>query len=157
MISRREMLNKENVFCPRELTRVLRAAHDKTHIRRAAGRLDEQLMQCLLSILRVRAEVRERRAINLLRRDPTMHVRIDTSVQRRDLFRAYLELERIERRSPCETQHQIKLAETVGMNVRHYFACAEPGDRDRRIKIVEDANCRRTPHQLRSSNRVGTI
>src|SRR6266576_195215 len=121
MLSWREMLDKKDVVRPWELGWILGAAHYEPHVWCTPRGFEEQILQCLLPILRVRAEVRERRAIPFIGSDPTMHVRIHTAVKRRDFLCAQLKLQRIERRATCETQNNIKFAKTIGVNVRHRF------------------------------------
>ena len=99
------MLDKKNICSPWKLGWILRAAHDEARFGRAASGLDEQIVQHALSILRVRAEIRERAPIHFLRRDAPMHVGIDAAVERRNFLCAQLEFERIKRRSTREAQN----------------------------------------------------
>src|SRR5438477_12308913 len=105
MLRRRKMLDKKNICSPWKLGWVLRAAHDEARFGRAASGLDEQIVQHALSILRIRAEIRERAPIHFLRRDAPMHVGIDAAVERRNFLCAQLEFERIKRRSTREAQN----------------------------------------------------
>src|SRR5204863_10215912 len=119
MISGRKMLNEKNVFCPGELRRVLRTAHYKALLRASPRRFDQQHVEGLLPILRIRAEVRQRCRIPFVWGDPAMHLRIYAPIKRGNFLRGQLGLSRFANPSYCETQDSIELTRTARMNGRH--------------------------------------
>src|SRR5215211_1535595 len=135
MLSWRKMLDKKDVVRPWELGWILGARHYEPHVRCAPRGFEKQVVQCLLPILRVRAEVRERRAIFFIGSDPTMHVRIHTAVKGRSFLCPQLKLQRIQCSATRETQHHVEFAKTIRVNVRHRFRRAEPRKRDWSVQI----------------------
>src|SRR5712672_1828792 len=99
------MTEKEDVFGPRKIIGVLRAADDETRLGPLSRRLYEKRLQGPLAIVRISAEIGQRGAVSLWRSSRPVTVGIDTAIHGRDPCRAEVLTKGGECRASSIAQH----------------------------------------------------
>src|SRR5207253_8815232 len=98
-----------------------------------------QLLDALLPIRRVRAEVGEIALVARERGDGAMGVGVDAAVKRAGLLRAEALLEGAEGGAAGEAEDEIESAQALRREVLDRFAAIEALEGDRRVEVVEGA------------------
>ena len=110
MLRRRQVAHEEDVVGPGEIRRVLRPADQKPPLGPPPRRLDEKRLERRLPVGRIGAEIRQVGDEPIRRRDRPMHHRIDVAVERRNMRRAKLRAQPVERCAAGVAQHEIEVS-----------------------------------------------
>src|SRR5205823_4016370 len=117
MLARGQVAHEEHVREPGKVARILRTADEELPLREPARGREEQSLESVLAVRRVRAEVRQVTAVIVLGRDGMMDRWIDAPIERRGAPRA----EDVAQRGQCyaagEAEHDIVIGETARPDV----------------------------------------
>src|SRR3954447_23512657 len=113
------MTNEIDVRRPREVLRILGTGNQKPSIRSQLRRHNQQYIERLLAIFRVGADVGKVSTIMRQRLRRPMQVRIDMTIERRNLSCAKALAQFIERSASAIAQDQIEIAKSRRADIGH--------------------------------------
>jgi len=117
----RDMLDEPDVGCPWEVSGIPRATQHETPLGHPTGGLDEESLECGLTVSGVGAEIGEIRARCHPYIDGAVRIGIYMAVQGCDTTGAEEISDCGERRTPGIAEHEVEIAEPAARQVLHTF------------------------------------
>ena len=129
---------EENVIGPGEILRVLRATNEEPLVRQTARGLDEQRLQCILTICRKGSEIGEIGPVARHGRSGLMHFRIDVTVHRHHPPGTQSRAQLLDGLAARIAEDESEIAQSGCADIRKRLSACETAECYRRVEIVED-------------------